>query len=375
MSLGMQQENKIFCPTTPDRVRTSDCALELFREGGELAAAPRGSPVCARSCYTPIRQLPLHTPASCKAPMTGCSGASLATPLRGVATPMRASRRCSVTARAEEEEEPNAPLPRTLNLCGCGHCAECATHASAQSSLARVKPLRLSELADPSPASPGQSPSEGDIPDALTLGASSLRSRAGVTQELLLCGSSSSVRDPRKRQRYASSRVVVIPTGFACVAEHSGVPSQKVGDPRLLQKPVLAAPDAPVGVMLVPNTTMLRHDDTSRGNCEPHGRRKGVANDLGQDAEPLQTAASRKRCRSPALMLAPAHLPRSATLRTRRYRSPTPGPEHSQACSRGSQHAASCRTRRYRSPTPVPSCGKFSDPDGEQHSLIVDISL
>jgi len=318
----MQQENKIFCPTTPDRVRTSDCALELFREGGELAAAPRGSPVCARSCYTPIRQLPLHTPASCNAPMTGCSGASLATPLRGVATPMRASRRCSVTARAEEEEEPNAPLPRTLNLCGCGHCAECATHAPAHSSLATLKPLRLSELADPSPASPGQSPSEGDIPDALTLGASSLRSRAGLTQEILLCGSSSSVRDPRKRQRYVSSPIVVIPTGTACVAEQSGVSSQKVGDPRLLQKQ-------------------------------------------------LQTASCRKRRLSPALMLAPPHPPRSATraasCRTRRYRSPTPGPEHSKPCSRGSRE-------RYRSPTPVPSCGKFSDLDGDQHSLIVDMS-
>jgi len=372
MSLGMQQENKIFCPTTPDRVRTSDCALELFREGGELAAAPRGSPVCARSCYTPIRQLPLHTPASCNAPMTGCSGASLATPLRGVATPMRASRRCSVTARAEEEEEPNAPLPRTLNLCGCGHCAECTTHASAQSSLASVKPLRLSELADPSPASPGQSPSEGDIPDALTLGASSLRSRAGLTQEILLCGSSSSVRDPRKRQRYVSSPIVVILTGTACVAEQSGVPTQKVSDPRLLQKPLPAATDAPVGVMLVPHTTMPRHGYTSTGQSELPRRRKGVANDLGQDSEPLQTAACRKRRRSPALMLAPPHPRKSAThaasCRTRRYRSPTPGPEHSKPCSRGSRE-------RYRSPTPVPSCGKFSDLDGDQHSLIVDMSL
>lgn len=327
MSLKMQQEHKNFCPMTPDRVRTSDCGLELFHGGGEFAAAPTGSPVCARSCYTPIRQLPLNTPASCNAPMTGCSGASLATPARGVATPMRASRRCSVTAPTEEEEEPKALIPRALNLCDCGHCAACATEASTQSSLARVKPMRLSDLAGPSPASPGQSPSEGDIPVALTLGASSFLPHAGLTQEILLCGSPSSVRDPRKRPRHVSLPILVIPIipiGIACTDEEPGASTQKVSDPRL----------------------------------------KYFANDLGPDAELLRTAAGYKRRRSSALMLAPPQSPRSAahvaSCRTRRYRSPTPGPEHSQPCSRGSRY-------RYRSPTPVPSCDQCSEPDGDQH--------
>lgn len=301
MSLKMQQERKNFCPMTPDRVRTSDCGLDRFHGGGEFAAAPTGSPVCARSCYTPIRQLPLNTPASCNAPMTGCSGASLATPARGVATPMRASRRCSVTAPTEEEEEPKALIPRALNLCDCGHCAACATEASTQRSLARVKPMRLSDLAGPSPASPGQSPSEGDIPVALTLGA---------PEEILLCGSPGSVRDPRKRPRHLSLPLLVIPIGTACTEPVAS--TQKVSDPRL----------------------------------------KCLENDLGADAELLRTAAGCKRRRSSALMLAPPQSPRSAahaaSCRTRRYRSPTPGPEHSQPCSRGSRY-------RYRSPTPVPS--------------------
>lgn len=315
-----------------------------------MAAAPIGSPVCARSCYTPIRQLPLNTPASCNAPMTGCSGASLATPLRGVATPMRASRRCAVTAPTEEEDEPNEPMPRTLNLCDCGHCAACATEGSTQSKFLRGHPMRLSDLAGPSPASPGQSPSQEDIPDALTLGASSLRSCAGPTQEIPLCGSPSTVRDPRKRQRCVSLPLVVIPTRSACRAEQPDAP-QKVSDPRLFQKLV------PTERGALPRTTMLHHSPVSRGNCEP---------------EPLQSAAPCKRRRSPAMMLASPQRFRSATQSAscsiRRYRSPTPVPQHSQLSSRGS-------CDRYRSPTPVPSSREYSDQDGGKHSLIVGMSL
>merc|ERR1719253_1979354 len=95
--------------------------------------------------------------------------------------------------------------------------------------------MRLSDLAGPGPASPGQSPTQEDIPGALTLGASSLRSVAGPTQQIPLCDSASTARDPRKRQRYVSLPLVVIPTGSACRAEQFDAP-QKVSDPRLLQK-------------------------------------------------------------------------------------------------------------------------------------------
>jgi len=103
-------------PRTPDRVRP---AMPLGVPEDfcvrEVAVGPPASPLHVHSCGTPSRQLPMKSPAL----LTGCSGA---TPARGIATPVRMSRRRDCVA---SQKEPSAPTPRALSLCDCGHCPAC----------------------------------------------------------------------------------------------------------------------------------------------------------------------------------------------------------------------------------------------------------
>lgn len=333
---------------TPDRVAPEQTH---FRK---VAAALAASPLLTHRCSTPTQHVPMQSPAPMKSP--SCFGTpARGTPARGVATPVRSSRRCSFSVAGLLEEH-HGPTPRALNLCDCGDCSACKSvsgnmcvavnwaAATIAKSPARGRQLaRLGDLASPAPISPGLAPSECDIADAMEIDAPVLKiellglaARRCQTLQIDTCRctqmSDESERDPRKRKDNLSLPVI---------------------DPRLRQQPAIPAAVAVVLSQGYDAHLLSDHNDPRRRR-----RRLPVVKDLALPAALLHMPTPCKRRLSPTLTPVAPKCPRapvSGSCRTRRYRSPTPGPEH----SRPSSGASDCRDRSL---TPAPSArGKRSD--------------
>jgi len=311
--------------------------------------------------------MPMKSPTSGKPP----SCASLATSVRGVATPLRASRRYASTAA---QEELGAPTPRALKLCDCGHCSTCAMSSAAIHGIheievtasstgtvsngifAECKPLKLSDLACPSPSSPGQSPSDFAIPDGMPdlelveempiHGV--MQTSAHVLREAFL--------DPRRQQQVLLP-LFVIPVSTSSTDAHEFASMGKASDPRIRLLPAASEEGARCKAVPVPNafepkqgSFLLPSSSDPRRHCKELGsssdprrlgfpRTKRLAKELGSCKKPLRTATPCKRQLSPTSMLAPQKFPRSpsdpASCPARRYRSPTPGPEEFRPSSKG----------------------------------------
>lgn len=370
MSLSNHPQSRESCPTTPDHATPVKPMLLDSCHGDGVLAKSTFSLSLAHPCSTPKRQLPMMSPM--KSPLTGCSGASLATSVRGVATPLRTSRRCASTM---QQEEVHAPTPRTLILCDCGHCSACAvacgTSYGAQqtaviaSSPLQCRPLRLDDLASPSPTSPGLSPSQCDIPKVMQVWEPVQEIPVGRGLPSHSRTPNEAERDPRKQQhRQGSLPLVLIPMSKSCLGSQMPASASEVSDPRVGRH-------AP-GVATLVSTVFDPRQGTSslpsggHQDRDPRRQRRRLAKELRPVTETCMTTPC-KRPLSPTLneMSAPHVFPRSpansASCRARRYRSPTPGPERVRASSRGS---------RYRSPTPRPSGCKRSD---SRHSAVASV--
>jgi len=364
------------CPMTPDRVAPEPTH---FRK---VAAALAASPLLTHRCSTPNQHVPMMSPAPMKSP--SCFGTpARGTPARGVATPVRSSRRCSFSVMGPLEEH-HAPTPRALNLCDCGDCPACKSvsgnrcgavywaAATVANSPARGRQLaRLGDLASPAPMSPGLAPSECDIADAMEidvpvlvielLGLAARRCQM-LEIDISCCTqrSDESERDPRKRK---DSRCEMLEMDTSCCMQMSDESerdprkrkanlSLPVIDPRLRQQPAV-----PAAVAIVLSQGYDAHLVSDHNDPRRRRRRLLVEKDP-LPAALLHIPTPCKRRLSPTLTpVAPKCLraPVSGSCRTRRYRSPTPGPEHSRPSSR----ASDCRDRSL---TPAPSArGKRSD--------------
>jgi len=314
MSLTVHAE----CPMTPDRATPvkASTIVEHF------PVAPMGSP---GSCNTPGRQGgPMMSPA------TACS--ERATSARGVATPLRAGRTRRVSLAQEEEVQ---PLLLRFDAVACGA-------APIAGSTFKSNPVFLSDFAVPglsdlSGLLHGGSPTEFAMPHAAS-------HDNGTVQELHIGLSSSThgfneiVRDPRKRPQVSLPEVVV-PLG-AC---------SSLRDPRLGQRAVPSAlPDVP---MFCASTVLPSQGSAAPASCSDP-RRLPRRRNLGDRTQALPAAKPCKRGLSPEVALTVPNCPRSpiqpASVRARRYRSPTPGPDEERV-------PPSSRGSRYRSPTPGPS--------------------
>jgi len=386
MSLATHSVCMELCPRTPDRVAP---AMPSVLEHTEIPTAPMGSPCVARSCGTPSRQLPMKSPASGNAPLTGRSTRRASA--GGVATPLRASRRHSFAGLPEEL---NAPTPRALILCDCGHCPMClavsetiyGVHRTVAiaTSPRKCEQVRLGDLASPGPSSPGQSPLECAIPEALP--SVELVQEIPVCRDMFTsaCLPCDGVRDPRKQRQQVLLPFLVIPTSTSCA--NMG----KVDDPRIGQQPVVSGSE-----LLPESMPLLNLNSITSGHCQgsaslhpvdPRRRRRRLAKDLGPERLSMATPCKRRLspAQEPELELEQAIMPglavqrqppaapkcprsptHPASCRARRYRSPTPGPACSRPQSKGS---------RYRSPTPGPSRCKQSDASGYANSSMRGIS-
>jgi len=336
------------CPMTPDRGAPEQTH---FRK---VAAALAASPLLALRCSTPTQHIPMMSPAPMKSP--SCFGTpARGTPSRGVATPVRSSRRCSFSVIGSMEET-HAPTPRALNLCDCGDCPACNSVSGntcgavyrpaatiAKSPAGGMQLARLGDLASAAPMSPGLTPPDCDIADAMEIDAPVLEielrglaaRRCRVLEIDISCCtqmSDESERDPRKRKETFSLPIL---------------------DPRLRQQPAVPAATAIVLSQGYDAHLLSDHSDPRRRR-----RRLPVVKDLALPAALLHIPTPCKRALSPALTPVAPKCPRapvSGSCRTRRYRSPTPGPEHSRPSSR----ASGCRDRSL-TPSPLER-GKRSD--------------
>lgn len=387
MSLGMHPQCLETCPRTPDRVApvTQSMSLEHLEDEGIAAVSNLSSRLSFR-CDTPSRQMPMMSPPSARMPMKSPtsgkppSGASHATSVRGVATPLRASRRYASTAA---QEELDAPTPRALKLCDCGHCSTCAVasttiHGIQEISViassagtvsdrifAECKMLKLSDLACPRPSSPGQSP----LDFAILAGMPDLELVKEVPIRGALRGSAHALReaffpDPRRQQQQqVLSPLLIIPVSTSNTEASVG----KASDPRIRPFPSASKEDARSEAVLVPGTSLPRQGGVLLPSSrDPRRKCRRLAKELGCYKTLLHTATPCKRRLSPSSVLAPplcpSSLSNSASCRARRYRSPTPGPEEVRPSSKGA---------RYRSPTPEPSRCKRSDSAGYAHSTAI----
>jgi len=297
--------------------------------------------------------MPMQSPTSSKAALTGCSGRAS---VRGVATPLRSSCKRASASKSKSCQDLNAPTPRVLHWCDCGTCpsclSECAIFGNERaSSVMRDKVMELTDIASPGPSSPG--PSAGDclMPEQLCSGevVPEIPMRTCITG--LSQSSSDLANDPRIRPSVFLP-LLVIPVNEAAAAPRS--------DPRLGSRALPAVQlcstvqDDSVSHQSVPS-------QGSQASSDPRRRRRMVLK------EPIQAATPRKRPLSPSLMPPAPQCPRSpthpASCRARRYRrSPTPCPDNIPMSSgRGC-----CRDR---SPTPAPSGSKRTASRGYGHLL------
>lgn len=291
---------------TPDR-EASLCPVSCVSP--QTFAAPMGSPICSG---TPVRGTPAKgTPAK-------------GTPARGVATPLRSTRRCSFATAPLEEH--NVPTPRTLNLCDFACDATFGT-----------KSVTLEDLASPGPLTCGQSPAdcdmslsmhhaaEGSLEIPLLQEISSIKHSDESVLEVSMNMPLEGMHDPRKRRNVVSLPAVdprlrsqPLPLFVAVPAKHGYQAAQSSSDPRRRRR------------RLLPESSCIE----SLPQLTPCKRR-------------LSPAASTEEC----LLTLPA-TPKCArapgSCRSRRYRSPTPCPEHAE------ERSISVRCRD-RSLTPGPS--------------------
>lgn len=326
-------------PRTPDRKSAvwQDLSVEECRGAAETTSLLNK----IISCSTPTQQLPMRSPMTGNAPGTGCSGASRVTSARGVATPLRASRRRST---AVLQDEAHALTPRALCLCECGHCSACVCSSqagfvahpatAAASSLTRCEATRLSDLASPAASTPGLSPaghhsprlfSETDVAAVMEI---PLGERDHSSAQDLL-----KLADPR--QMFLPVRVIPLR-----VTEAEEIP-HIASDPRLRQPPTSLAfhvSDCATGSLVQSSVSRL-----SSSPADPRRRRRRLAKSKQNVAVPSKSAfSSMVTAPAPKRLRSPMH---SASCRKRRYRrSPTPGLES----------IPSSKGARYRSPTPGP---------------------
>lgn len=210
-------------PRTPDRIRPAvplDAPEDVHVR--EVVVGPTASPLHVHSCGTPSRQLPMKSPAL----TTGCSRT---TPARGIATPVRSTRRrdCAVS-----QKEHSAPTPRALSLWD-------------------EKVISLSDLASPGPSSPCQcSPEFNDT--ACGFEDMELVQEIPISDSLLsfdqvlsMCG-----HQLRNRQPEIWMPVPEIPTSTSYRGAASSDSMSKASDPRMPRQPMSSA-DAPCRAMQI----------------------------------------------------------------------------------------------------------------------------